>query len=109
MPTIKAEVSINVNVEFPVYLRYNSSEDPESITFGEDYYEYWKIESEWKITILQEDQTTMSVVTYRDEEFNAFYERVTNEMIKQEDGWEIVEENVYDEAFNRLIDKVTNA
>jgi hypothetical protein len=109
MPRIKIEISKNIKIEFPLYLRYRSSEDEENIVFGEDYTEYWKIESEWKITILQEDETTMSVVTYRDEGFNAFYERVTNEMLKQEDGWEIVEENVYDEAFNRLIDKVTNA
>jgi hypothetical protein len=106
---VKAEIAKSVNVTFPLYLAFSSCEDDEEIVFGEDYMEFWKIESKSKITIIREDSLSMAVITYRDEEEDAFYEHVTDAMLKEQDGWNIVKEKVYDEAFNRLIDRVTNA
>lgn len=106
---VKAEISKSVNVKFPIYLAFSSAENEEEIVFGEDYMEFWKIESISKITVINEDSLSMSVTTYRDEEYDAFYEHVTDAMLKEQDGWNVVKEHVYDEAFNRLIDRVTNA
>lgn len=106
---VKAEIVKSVPVEIPLYLMYYSGEDEENIVFGEDYSEYWKIESNWKITIIKEDSDSVTVITYRDENFDAFYEHVEQSMLNEENGWSITEERIYDAAFNRLIDKVTTA
>lgn len=106
---VRSEVSKTVSIELPLYLFYSSLGDDENIVFGEDYAEFWKIESNWKITIIRENSNSIEVITYRDENNDSFYEHVSDEMLKEKDGWSIVDENIYDAAFNRLIDKVTNA
>jgi hypothetical protein len=104
--SIRAEIVKAVVVQFPLYLRYG---DEDSDEFDGWYTEYWKVESVNKITIIKESSNEIAIITHNDNEVDYFYELVTEEMFKCENGWEHIQEKIYDSAFNRLVDKISNS
>jgi hypothetical protein len=103
--SIRAEITKSVVAAFPLYLRFGDGEDG-----CDDWYtEYWKIESINKITLIKESSNEIAIITHNDNEVDFFYELITEEMFKAENGWEHIPEKIYDAAFNRLVDKISNS
>jgi hypothetical protein len=102
---IRSEITKTVVVEFPLYLQYADGE----AGYTDWYSEYWKIESINKITLIKESSNEIAIITHNDEDVDFFYELITEEMFKAENGWEHIPEKIYDAAFNRLVDKISNS
>jgi len=91
----------DVKFDFPMY---------RSRTFSEDETTYWKFESRNKVTMIEEEMSKMSILHYDDPNTDFVRDFITSaDMLFGRNGYDIIPENMYDAAQNRLIDLISRS
>ena len=90
-----------VNFNFPMFRRY---------AFGEDETTYWKFESKHRVTMIEEEISKMSILHYDDPGTDLVKDFITSkDMLFGRGGYDIIPENMFDAAQNRLIDLISRS
>lgn len=68
--------------------------------------EYWKFESNHKVTKITEEMSQTTILTYNDENADLVLDMVSKEMLYGHGEYDSITEAIYDKAVERLIDKL---
>lgn len=71
--------------------------------------EYWKFESNHKVTKITEEMSQTTILTYDDPNADFVKEMMCKDMVYGEGEYDIIPEKVYDGAVERLINKLYKA
>lgn len=100
--TILTTCEKQVEFNFPIYRTYLDGE----YGFPDYKKQYWKFESNHKVTVITERQCETTILTYDDKNADFVREILTNNMFECLNGWDAVPEIVFDKCVQRLIDKL---
>jgi hypothetical protein len=94
--------SFDTPYEFPLY-RTKLQGDYNCAGFKK---EYWKFESKHKVTKITEEMIQTTILTFDDPDCDFFKDMMSKDMLHGQGEYEIITENIYDKATERLINKL---
>lgn len=71
--------------------------------------QFWKFESIHKLTVITEEMSQTTILTYDDPDADFVLEMLSPRMLEESFGWERISEKKFDTAVQRLIDKLFKA
>lgn len=103
--TVPTLVEINAPFGFPVY-RSRLQGEYNIAGFKK---EYWKFESNHKVTKITEEMSQTTILTYDDPNADFVKDIMSSDMLYGHGDYDIIPERIYDTAVQRLIDKLYKA
>lgn len=99
------KTSFDVPFEFPLF-RTRLQGDYNCAGFKK---EYWKFESIHKVTKITEEMSQTTILTYDDPNADFVMDMMNKDMVYGHGEYDIVLEQIYDKAVERLINKLYKA
>lgn len=97
--------SFDVPFEFPLFRSRLIGE----YNIGRFKKEYWKFESNHKVTKITEEMSQTTILTYDDINADFVKDMMCKDMVYGDGEYDIIPERIYDTAVQRLIDKLYKA
>lgn len=89
--------AIEVDIQFPFY-RY--------LTEHKEHAAYCKFESVGKFSMIEEEYTSTTIRTYDDPNKDLLKDVASEDLLKGQGQWAVIDEKLFDSAYARLVDKI---
>lgn len=102
---VQQATTVDVDFSFPLYRSHLQGE----YCIAGFKKTYWKFDSAHKVSIITEEMSQTTILTYDDDNIDWIKELANVDMIYGNGAYDIIPEKSYDAAMQRLIDKIVSS